>query len=298
MRRTPVIELDGADFGLDGVSIVLKLELLQHTGSFKPRGAFANLLMREIPTAGVVAASGGNHGAAVAFAARKLGHPAKIFVPGIASPAKIDHIRRYGADLVVIGQRYAEALEASQVWASKTGALAVHAYDRIETLLGQGTVGLELEEQCPDLDSLLVAVGGGGLVGGVAAWFSGRVRVVGVEPERAPTLARALEAGRPVDVEVSGIAADSLGGGRAGALMFPIAQKYVDGVRLVSDEAIEAAQSALWERVRVIAEPGGSAAFAALLSGGYRARRGERVGVVVCGGNTTVNLTRTAKNPG
>lgn len=208
IRRTPVVEVAGADFGLDDIPLVLKLELLQHAGSFKPRGAFANLLMREVPEAGVVAASGGNHGAAVAFAAMKLGKPARIFVPRVASPAKIARIRSYGADLVVTGEQYAEALEASRAWAAQSGALAVHAYDQAETILGQGSVGLEFEEQAPGLDTLLVAVGGGGLIGGIAAWYSGRIRIIGVEPEAAPTLTRALEAGHPVDAEAGGIAAD------------------------------------------------------------------------------------------
>jgi len=286
IRRTPVVEIAGEDFGLDAVSVILKLELLQHAGSFKPRGAFANLLMREVPEAGVVAASGGNHGAAVAFAARKLGKPAKIFVPSVASPAKIARIRGYGADLVITGERYDEALAASQSWAAQSGAMAVHAYDQVETILGQGSVGLEFEEQDPALDTLLVAVGGGGLIGGIAAWYAGRIKLIGVEPEAAPTLFKALEAGHPVDSEAGGIAADSLGGGRAGELMFPIAQNFVDSVRLVSDQAIQAAQRALWDVLRVAAEPGGAAALAALLSRRYQAKPGERVGVLVCGGNT------------
>ena len=286
IRRTPVVEIAGEDFGLDAVSVILKLELLQHAGSFKPRGAFANLLMREVPEAGVVAASGGNHGAAVAFAARKLGKPAKIFVPSVASPAKIARIRGYGADLVITGERYDEALAASQSWAAQSGAMAVHAYDQVETILGQGSVGLEFEEQDPALDTLLVAVGGGGLIGGIAAWYAGRIKLIGVEPEAAPTLFKALEAGHPVDSEAGGIAADSLGGGRAGELIFPIAQNFVDSVRLVSDQAIQAAQRALWDVLRVAAEPGGAAALAALLSRRYQAKPGERVGVLVCGGNT------------
>lgn len=295
IRRTPIVETDGADFGLDEVSLVFKLELLQHTGSFKTRGAFANLLTREIPAAGVVAASGGNHGAAVAFAAMRLGKPARIFVPGVSSAAKRERIRGYGADLVVTGERYADALTASEEWAAQSGALRVHAYDQVETLLGQGTVGLEFEEQEPRLDTLLVAVGGGGLIGGIAAWYSGRIKIVGVEPEAAPTLARALETGHPVDTEVGGIAADSLGGGRAGELMFPIAQAYVDSVRLVPDEAIRAAQETLWKTLRVVAEPGGAAAFAALLSRQYQPKTGERVGVLVCGGNSAaVDFSRTA----
>jgi threonine dehydratase len=287
IRRTPVIEVAGADFGLDGVKVVLKLELLQHTGSFKPRGAFANLLTRNVPPAGVVAASGGNHGAAVAFAAMKLGKPAKIFVPTVASPAKIARIRRYGADLVVIGERYAEALEASQSWATQSGAMVVDAYDQVETILGQGSVGLEFEEQGPALDTLLVAVGGGGLLGGIAAWYGGRIKIIGVEPEAAPTLTRALEAGHPVDAEAGGIAADSLAPKRIGELMFPLAQSYVDRVLLVSDEAILAAQQTLWDVLRVAAEPGGAAALAALLTRRYEPKTGERVGVLVCGGNTS-----------
>lgn len=224
IRRTPVIEVQGADFGLDGTAVVLKLELLQHSGSFKARGAFANLLMRPVPAAGVVAASGGNHGAAVAFAAMKLGIPARIFVPVVSSAAKMNRIRGYGAELVVTGERYADALAASQEWAAQSGALAIHAYDQPETLLGQGTVGLEMEQQSPQLDALLVAVGGGGLIGGIAAWYGGRTRIIGVEPEAAPTLYRALEAGHPVDAEAGGIAADSLAPRRVGELMFPIAQ--------------------------------------------------------------------------
>jgi threonine dehydratase len=288
IRRTPVIDVDGADFGLDGVRIVLKLELLQHAGSFKTRGAFANLLAREIPGAGVVAASGGNHGAAVAFAARNLGKPARIFVPTVASLEKQERIRGYGADLVVIGDRYVDALAASQQWAAQSGALRIHAYDQPETLLGQGTVGLEFEEQDPQLDALLVAVGGGGLIGGIAAWYGSRIKVVGVEPEAAPTLAKALAAGHPVDTETGGVAADSLAAKRVGDLMFPIAQAHVESVRLVPDEAIVAAQKALWTTLRIVAEPGGAAAFAALLSRRYQTKSGERVGVLVCGGNTAV----------
>jgi threonine dehydratase len=287
VRRTPVVEADGADFGLDPVPLVLKLESLQHAGSFKTRGAFANLLMRRVPEAGVVAASGGNHGAAVAYAAMKLGKPARIFVPSVASPAKMERIRGYGADLVVHGERYSEALAASEKWVAQSGALAIHAYEQVETLLGQGTVGLEWKAQAPRCDTLLVAVGGGGLIGGIAAWFTGRMRIIGVEPEAAPTLTLALQAGRPVDSPAGGIAADSLAPKRVGELMFPIAQSWVEQVVLVPDEAIQAAQRALWNVMRVVAEPGGAAAFAALLSGRYRPRAGERVGVLVCGANTT-----------
>jgi threonine dehydratase len=287
IRRTPVIEVDGSDFGLDGVTLVFKLESLQHSGSFKARGAFTNLLTREVPAAGVVAASGGNHGTAVAFAAMKLKKPARIFVPEVASPTKLERIRECGAELVVTGERYADALAASEIWAAQSGALTVHAFNQVETLLGQATVGLEFEEQYPHLDSLIVAVGGGGLIGGIASWYSSRIKLVGVEPETAPTLTRALEAGRPVDAEAGGIAADSLAPKRVGEMMFPIAQAHVQKVLLVSDESIREAQKALWRVLRVVAEPGGAAAFAALLSRRYRPRPGERVGVLVCGGNTT-----------
>src|SRR5215467_9470866 len=197
VRRTPILEVDGADVGLDSIRIVFKLELFQHGGSFKARGVFNNMLTREVPQAGVVAASGGNHGVAVAFAAMKLRKPATIFVPSVASPAKLDRIRSYGAELVIAGDRYAESLEASEAWTKQSGALPIHAYEGDETLLGQGTLGPELEQQEPELDSLLVAVGGGGLIGGVAAWYRNRLKVIAVEPTEAPTLNLALSAGHP-----------------------------------------------------------------------------------------------------
>ncbi|HJV57263.1 MAG TPA: threonine/serine dehydratase [Methylomirabilota bacterium] len=287
IRETPVMELTGADLGLPAFPLTLKLELFQHAGSFKTRGAFANLLTHAIPAAGVVAASGGNHGAAVAYAAMRLGVPAHIFVPTVSSPVKIARIRAYGAELVVRGDRYADALAASQAFAARSGALPVHAFDQEETLLGQGTIGLELARQAPDLDTLLVSVGGGGLVGGIAAWCAGTPRVIGVEPETAPTLTRALAAGKPVDAEAGGIAADSLAPRRVGELMFPIARAHVARVVLVADAAIRRAQEALWESLRVVAEPGGAAAFSALLDRAYVPEPGERVGVVVSGGNTT-----------
>ncbi|HVY81663.1 MAG TPA: threonine/serine dehydratase [Steroidobacteraceae bacterium] len=287
IRRTPVIEVEGADLGLTDCRVALKLESLQHAGSFKTRGAFANLLLRAIPPAGVVAASGGNHGAAVAFAARRLGKPARIFVPTISSPAKIARIRECGVELCVTGERYADALAASEAWAQASGALQVHAFDQNETLLGQGTVAMELEEQCPALDTLLVAVGGGGLIGGIAAWYAGKVRVIGVEPELAPTLTRALAAGRPVEAPAGGIAADSLAPKQIGELVFPIAQRHVFRAVLVSDEEIRAAQRRLWDCLRFVAEPGGAAALAALLARRYQPRSGERVGVIISGGNTT-----------
>lgn len=287
IRVTPVVETSGADFGLAAFPLAFKLELFQHAGSFKTRGAFTNLLTRAIPAAGVVAASGGNHGAAVAYAAMRLGVKARIFVPTVSSAAKISRIRAYGADLVVTGDRYADALAASQTWTAESGALPVHAFDQEETLLGQGTLALELTRQAPGLDTLLVSVGGGGLIGGIAAWCGGRPRVIGVEPEAAPTLTRALEAGKPVDAPAGGIAADSLAPRRVGELMFPIAQAHIVRVLLVSDAAIRQAQDALWATLRVVAEPGGAAAFAALSSGAYVPAPGERVGVVVSGGNTT-----------
>jgi threonine dehydratase len=313
VRRTPVIEVDAADFGLDPYPVVFKLELLQHTGSFKPRGALASLLSQPVPEAGVVAASGGNHGLAVAFAARKLKVPARIFVPSVSAATKRERIQEMGAELVIAGERYADALAASREFAARSGAREIHAFDQPETLLGQGSVALEIEQQCradglceesehasahpsrfpPDfppgpaeLDTVLVAVGGGGLIGGMAAWFEGRTRLVAVEPRMAPTLYRALEAGAPVDAEAGGIAADSLAPRRVGELMFPLAQKFVDRAVLVEDDAIRDAQRAVWKILRLAAEPGGAAAFAALLSGVYRPAAGERVGVVLCGSNT------------
>lgn len=261
--------------------------MLQHSGSFKARGAFANLLLRKVPDTGVVAASGGNHGAAVAYAAQRLGISATIFVPDITSPAKAERIKGYGANLVIAGSRYADALAASEAHVAKTGALAVHAYDQAETLLGQGSVGLELEQDAPGIDTLLVAVGGGGLIGGIAAWYGGRTRIIAVEPEQSPTLHAALAAGAPVDAPAGGLAADSLAPKRVGELMFPIARAHVERVVLISDDAIRTAQAALWSRLRLVTEPGGAAAFAALLSGGYRPATDERVAVLLCGANTT-----------
>jgi threonine dehydratase len=295
LRVTPVVEVEGAELGLPGRTVFLKLELLQHAGSFKARGAFANLLLREVPPAGVVAASGGNHGVAVAHAARRLGVRARIFVPTIASPAKVERIRADGAELVVGGDRYADALAASQEWALRSGAMTIHAFDQRETLLGQATLARELSTQVPDLDAVVVAVGGGGLIGGVASWYAGETRVVGVEPEKAPTLTAALAVGQPVDAEAGGIAADSLAPRRVGTLMFPIARAHVARVLLVRDEEIRAAQRLLWDRLRVVAEPGGAAALAGVLSAGYDARPGERIAVVVSGGNTEVDFDRPAR---
>lgn len=286
IRRTPVIAVDGADFGVPGVRLVFKLEFLQHAGSFKTRGAFNHLLTRDIPPAGVVAASGGNHGAAVAYAAMKMKRAATIFVPSVASPAKMEQIRGYGARLQIAGERYHDALLASEEWVKQSGAAAIHAYDQVETLQGQATVGLEYEEQAPDLDAVLVAVGGGGLIGGIAAWYAGKVPVIGVEPEAAPTLTRALEAGAPVDSPAGGVAADSLAPKRVGQLMFPIAQSFVERTVLVTDDAIREAQRALWKTLRIVAEPGGAAALAALTSSAWKPKAGQSVGVLLCGANT------------
>ena len=287
IRRTPVLEVDGADFGLRGRRIVFKLEFLQHAGSFKTRGAFNNMLTREIGPAGVVAASGGNHGAAVAYAAMTTKHPATIFIPTVASPAKMEQIRSYGARLEVGGDRYDDALRASEAFVAQSKATAVHAYDQYETLQGQATVGLEFESQAPDLDALLVAVGGGGLVGGIASWYRGRVPVIGVEPEAAPTLTRALAAGEPVDSPAGGVAADSLAPKRVGTLMFPIAQRYMKGTVLVTDDAIREAQQVLWKTLRIVAEPGGAAALAAIISGAWKPTSEKTIGVLLCGANTT-----------
>lgn len=291
IRQTPVIEVAGEDLGLSGPPVTFKLEFLQHSGTFKARGAMANLLMRAGADAGVVAASGGNHGAAVAWAAQKLGRRARIYVPSISAPAKVERIRSYGAEVVVGGDRYVDALAASEEWIASNGGLAVHAYDQFETLCGQGTVAAEFKAQAPEVDTILVAVGGGGLIGGMAAYLRGDMRLVGVEPENCPKLSRALEAGEPVDAPVGGIAADSLGAKRVGKLMFPLAQKYIERAVLVSDEAIAAAQRTLWDVLRVVAEPGGAAALAALTSGAYQPEPGERIGVLLCGANAGVSFT-------
>jgi threonine dehydratase len=286
VRRTPVITLDRADFGLAAGPLVLKLEQLQHSGSFKARGAFANLLLRDIPAAGVVAASGGNHGAAVAYAAHTLGIPARIYVPEVSSPAKIARIRGYGADLVVTGANYDEALAESQAWQADSGAMPVHAYDQPETMAGAGSLALELAAQAPAASAVLASVGGGGLIGGIAAWYASSVPVVGVEPAGAPTLTEALRAGKPVDAPVGSIAVDSLAPRRVGEFNFPILQRHVAEVIQVSDGDIEHAQGLLWDRLRLVAEPGGCAALAALLSGRYQPGPAETIVVVLSGANT------------
>jgi threonine dehydratase len=286
VRRTPVFDVavEGVDF-----PVTLKLELLQHAGSFKSRGAFNTLLQAKVGPGGVATASGGNHGAAVAYAAQQLGYRARIFVPEISSPAKVARIASYGAEIVQKGANYNEALTLCEAHIAETGATGVHAYDAVETLEGQGSLARELEDQAPGLDTLLVAVGGGGLIGGIAAWYQSRVRIVGVEPFTCNTLHAALSAGERVPVKASGLAADSLGATTVGKLMFEIAKDHVSSVALVSDDDIRNAQRRLWREMQLVTEPGGAAAFAALLSGAYKPEKDERVGVVVCGANTSMD---------
>ena len=299
IRRTPVVRIDLSELDPSGPAlpaVTLKLEQLQCAGSFKARGAFANLLLRDVPPAGVVAASGGNHGVAVAYAAHRRSVPARIFVPTVSAPAKMERIRQLGAELIVTGERYADALAAAQAWVQSSGAMSVHAFDQRETLLGQGTVALELAAQAPEmgpemdraLDTVLVPVGGGGLIGGIAAYFAGtapKIRVIGVEPEGAPTLTRARAEGRPADASAEGVAADALAPRRVGELVFPITQAYVEDVVLVDDASILAAQQALWQAVRIAAEPAASVGIAALLTGAYKPAPGEHVAVVISGAN-------------
>jgi threonine dehydratase len=288
IRRTPVIRVDLAELDESATALptgTLKLEQLQCAGAFKARGAFTNLLLRDVPPAGVVAASGGNHGVAVAYAAHRLSIPAKIFVPTVSAPTKIERIRQLGADLVVTGDRYADALAAAQDWEQSSGAMSVHAYDQRETILGQGTLGLELAEQAASLDTVLVPVGGGGLLAGVASWFTGDVRVIAVEPEGAPTLSYARAAGQPTDAPAGSVAADALAPRRVGELVFPITESYVDDVLLVDDASILAGQRALWQAFRVAAEPAASVGIAALLAGAYKPAPGEHVAVVITGAN-------------
>ncbi len=299
IRRTPVVRIDLSELDPSGPAlpaVTLKLEQLQCAGSFKARGAFANLLLRDVPPAGVVAASGGNHGVAVAYAAHRRSVPARIFVPTVSAPAKMERIRQLGAELIVTGERYADALAAAQAWVQSSGAMSVHAFDQRETLLGQGTVALELATQAPEmgpemdraLDTVLVPVGGGGLIGGIAAYFAGtapKIRIIGVEPEGAPTLTRARAEGRPADASAEGVAADALAPRRVGELVFPITQAYVEDVVLVDDASILAAQRALWQAARIAAEPAASVGIAALLAGAYKPVPGEHAAVVISGAN-------------
>jgi threonine dehydratase len=280
LRRTPVLDLDLDQAG----PVTLKLEQLQCAGSFKARGAFTNLLLRDVPPAGIAAASGGNHGVAVAYAAHRLGIPARIFVPTVSSPAKTERIRQL-ADLVIAGDRYADALEAAERYIAESGAMSVHAFDQRETILGQATLALELDEQAGPVGTVLVPVGGGGLIAGIAAYFAGTVKVIGVEPDGAPTLARARAAGRPVDAPAGSIAVDALAPRRVGELVFPLTQAYVADVVLVDDDAIRGAQRWLWQTARIAAEPAASVGVAALLAGAYQPVPGERVAVVISGAN-------------
>ena len=284
VRRTPVLGLAGGDLGLS-CPVTLKLELLQHSGSFKARGAFNRVLAVERPPA-LVAASGGNHGAAVAYVGRALGLPVEVFVPAVTSRLKRERITGFGAHLVVGGEIYDDAQRAADARAAETGALLVHPYDHELVVAGQGTVGRELDDQVPGLDTVLVAVGGGGLIAGVASWYRGRAKVVSVEPEVIPAMERALVAGEPVEVGVSGVAADSLGAKRIGAVPWACASPFVHEAVLVPDDAITATQRLLWSELRLVAEPGGAAALAALVCGAYRPAEGERVAVIVCGSNT------------
>ncbi len=284
IRKTPTITLSEGALDING-QLTLKLELMQHAGSFKSRGAFNRILCGTVPPAGVIAASGGNHGAAVAYAARQLNHTAEIFVPTLSSAAKVERIRGYGAKVVVDGCDYFESLAKSDTRAQETGALVVHAFDQWEVIAGQGTVGLEFERQLPELDTVLVSVGGGGLIGGIAAWYQGRCQVVSVEPEKAPTLHDSLAAGRRTMVEVGGIAADALGAREVGEMMFAIAQQYLTHTVLVDEASIVQAQKLLWDELRVIAEPAGAVPIAALISKRYVPAPKEKVGVLICGGN-------------
>jgi threonine dehydratase len=284
VRRTPALELAAGTFGL-ATPLALKLEQLQVSGSFKGRGAFHKLLVSKVPAAGIVAASGGNHGAAAAYAARALGHKAEIFVPTIAAPAKVARLKSYGAVVHQIGAVYAEARAASETRAAETGALIVPAYEDPVVFAGAGSVALEFAEQAK-FDTLLVAVGGGGLIAGCAAAIGAAIRIVAVETDGTPTLHEALKAGRPVDVNISGIAADALGASRIGVPNFEVAQKLVAQSVLVSDDSVRSAQRTLWEELRLVAEPAGATGLAALISGAYRPAPGEKVATLICGANT------------
>jgi threonine dehydratase len=285
VRRTPVVEVDAADLGLGHRRhpITLKLELVQHAGSFKSRGAHLHLLGHDPPEAGVVAASGGNFGVAIAYAARRLGVPATVYVPDSSAAAKLDRLRGLGATVEVVPGVYDDALAESRTHAARTGARFLHAYDQPEMLVGAGTLARELGEQA-EVDRVVVAVGGGGLIGGVACWLRGDVALTGIETEGCPTMSAALGAGRPVDVGVAGIGADALGARRAGSLPFAAAERWVDDVVAVPDDAVVDAQRRLWTSCRIATEPAGAAALAALTTGAV-ADRDERVGVVVCGAN-------------
>jgi len=288
--RTPVLETD-----VFGMPLSLKLEQMQHTGSFKARGAMNSLLSMDVPKAGLVAASGGNHGAAVAWAAARLGHRARIYVPELAGEAKINLIRSLGADLIVVPGVYANALEQALAYENDSGAAQIHAFDAPGTVAGQGTVMAEWEEQGLTADTVLIAVGGGGLIGGAMAWLEGRRKLVGVEPFNAPTLTQALEHGPQTTVEVSGLAANALGAKQAGRICYDLARVTNTGCVNVEDAAIAEAQHRLWSALRLVVEPAGAAALAALLSGSYRPQKGERLAVLLCGANPAVSPFGPAK---
>ena len=282
IRQTPVVTFETRTLTQP---VTLKLEQLQHAGSFKTRGAFNTLLGTEPPAAGLVAASGGNHGAAVAYAAQRLGFPARVYVPEIAGPAKISLIRACGADLQVVPGAYSNALEQAKAWEEKTGAMQIHAYDAEATVAGQGSCFVEWEQQGLNADTVLIAVGGGGLIAGALGWFQGRCKIVAVEPERCATLHAALSASAPVNVEVSGVAANALGAQKIGTICFDLAQSTGIESVLVSDAAITQAQRRLWQDLKQVVEPAGAAALAAVLSGAYTPEPDERLAVLVCGGN-------------
>lgn len=282
IRVTPIIRAN-----VPGIAnpVHLKLEHLQHTGSFKARGAFSSFVGTSIPETGVAAASGGNHGAAVAFAARHFGVGARIFVPANAPKAKVDRIASYGAVIDRSGSTYQDAQDACDEFCATSNALRLHPYDQVPVILGQGTLGREIEQQCPELDTLLVATGGGGLIGGIAAWYQNKTNVVSVEPEGCATLQSALLAGKPGRISPHSIAQDSLGSSLVGEIMFPIARQFIKQAVLVSDPSIRAAMKWLWSELQIVVEPGGATALAAILSGAYQPAKDENVGILLCGAN-------------
>jgi threonine dehydratase len=285
LRETPLMKMPGAQFGIDCAEVWLKLEQLQVGGSFKARGMLNRLLANDIPASGVIVASGGNAGIATAAAAKYLGVPCEVFVPTVSSEAKRAKLRELGAQLVVTGDAYAQALEACLSRQKESGALMTHAYDQVEVVAGAGTLGAEIEAAGGLPDSVLVSVGGGGLISGVAAWFERRARVVALEPELAPTLYRACEAGQPVDVSVGGIAADSLGARRIGDIAWAVTRAQVDDALLLSDESIRRAQLWLWKEMKLAVEPAAALPLAALQSGAWVPRADERVCLIICGAN-------------
>ncbi len=285
LRKTPMWKLSGKALGLNCLEVWLKLEQLQVGGSFKARGMLNRMLANDIPASGVIIASGGNAGIATAAAARALGVPCEVFVPEVSPEAKRARLRELGAQVVVTGAAYAQAFDACLARQQLSGALLMHAYDQIEVVAGAGTLAAEIEAQAGLPDSVLVSVGGGGLIAGVAAWFEDRTRVVALEPELAPTLFQARRAGQPVDVAVSGIAADSLGAKRIGAIAWDVTQRHVRDALLLSDDAIRAAQLWLWKELKLAVEPAAALGLAALQSGAYQPRPDETVCLILCGAN-------------